>query len=290
MSKKDKLLQWAAGADCWLKKAIGEGNEILYHFVRLLLIAVVAALLVGAAVWLVSAVFNVVAIVFAAFVAAAPYLLAVAIVAGVATFAVHIYRQRRQRRRASETPAASQTPAEVPPPVPADTRPTASDDNIRQALRAADETTRGCLQAVLASLQRFDHRLELLITPAHYTDLFGDNWAFVRQFVESPQGKSVPAVSVMLVELMILYKRAQEVRWVPINNERIRAWWSEAARRRKCLAEMLDAAARPETGDEATGPQASVPRPEAATPSAPKLNSPPSLDDLLRYYEWMNRG
>jgi len=281
---------------------MGEGNEILYHFVRLLAIAVVFALLVGVAVWIVSIVYRAVRLSIAAFIVAAPYLLAIAIVAGIAILSIYIYRKRRQRRRAVEAQSETQSQSEAhlptessppsPPQVPADARPSNEDEKIRVALRATDEATRNGLLAVLASLQRFDHRLELVITPAHYTDVFGDNWAYVRQFVESPQGKSVAAVSVMLVEIMILYKRAQEVRWAPINDERIRAWWHEAARRRKWLADMLDASARAESVYGVEGvpstDMGNVP-PEATGTSAPVLNSPPSLDDLLRYYEWMNR-
>ena len=70
-----------------------------------------------------------------------------------------------------------------------------------------DPQTRDSLAAVLASLQRFDHRLELVITPVHYADIFGDNWVSVRAFVESPQGRSLPDVSAMLLEIIILYKR-----------------------------------------------------------------------------------
>ena len=98
---------------------------------------------------------------------------------------------------------------------------------MRKSLLAADQPTRSALQAVLTTLQAFDHRLELVITPVHYTDLFGDNWAIVRQFVESPHGKSVPETSQALLEIIILYKRAQEARWVPINHDRIHAWWTE---------------------------------------------------------------
>jgi hypothetical protein len=300
VSTKDKLLHRVTAADLWLKKAMGEGNEILYHFVRLLAIAVVFALLVALVIWVVSLLYHAVAAVVSALIIAAPYLLAIAIVAGVVALSVYAYRKRRQRRALEAKPETIEQPeasgrTETPPSRPqrpADARPASDDEKIRHALAGADEATRDSLKGVLASLQRFDHRLELVITPAHYTDLFGDNWAHVRQFVESPQGKSVAAVSVMLVELMILYKRAQEVRWVPINDERIRAWWHEAARRRKWLADLLDSGTLAESvydvqrppSDDADSAQA-----EAALSAAPQFNSPPSLDDMLRYYQWISR-
>jgi hypothetical protein len=298
---KARLIKRVAAADRWLKKSMGEGNEILYHFIRLLAIVALFALLAGAVVWILSILYHAVAAVLSALIAAAPYLLAIAIVAGVVALSVYGYRKRRQRRAAQtksetveqgEASGQTETPPNPPQPLP-NVRPASDDEKIRHALLAADEATQSGLQAVLASLQRFDHRLELVITPAHYTDLFGDNWAHVRQFVESPDGKSVAAVSVMLVEMMILYKRAQEVRWVPINDERIRAWWQEAARRRKWLADMLDAATKAESAYGVEGLSSadagSLPL-EAAEPAIPKLNSPPSLDDMLRYYEWINRS
>ena len=165
-------------------------------------------------------------------------------------------------------------------------------DRIQQSLLAADRQTRSGVENILASLQRFDHRLQLVISPAHYIDLFGDNWATVRQFVESAQGRTVPEVSARLVEIVILYKRAQDVRWVPINHERIHAWWGEAARRRTWLSDQLEAVAKADVSDAPTAeplPQASIiPPPAAPTGTPPQLSVPPTLDDLLRYYEWIN--
>ncbi len=145
---------------------------------------------------------------------------------------------------------------------------------------------------MLAALERFDRRLELAITPAHYMDLLGDNWVEVREFVESAEGRGLPEVSVTLVEIVILYKRAQEVRWAPVNHDRIHAWWSEAARRRKWLSETVQAATA-SSGKAASATEgepssdATAQTSGAARHGPPTLSVPPTLDDLLRYYDWI---
>ncbi len=285
MSVKDKLLRVIAQVDLRLKKVIGEENEILYHFVRLLLAAVILALLVGTAVWIIAAVFQVVSVVFWAFIAAAPYLLAIALLAGGAAFAVRAYRGKPQAQPQPETQSA--VPGRNAPPNGSESQWEPGGDVIRQALLSADQPTRIALEHVLAALQRFDHRLQLVVSPAHYLDLFGDNWAAVRQFVESAQGRSVPEVSAMLVEIIVLYKRAQDARWVPINHERIHAWWGEAARRRKWLSDTLVAAAKSDAANEQEAAERPTARPKPRTGDPPKLGAPPTLDDLLRYYEWI---
>jgi hypothetical protein len=292
MSKLEKLLELPRRVDRRLKKVIGEGNELLYHFVRLLLIAVIFAVVVAVVVEIVLALYRAISIVIGALIVAWPYLLALAIVAGIAALIVFVRRRRAKRRQKVEPPGEATSAVAPQKHSPAVTAARPSDeDTIRRSMLAADQPTRAALQTVLTSLQRFDHRLELVITQVHYTDLFGDNWAVVRQFVESPQGRGVPEVSSALLEIVILYKRAQEARWVPINHDRIHAWWTEAARRRKGLSEVFDstaaqtgpgeAADRPASG--AASPDES-PKPDAATPGVP-----PTLDDLLEYYERMKR-
>jgi hypothetical protein len=287
---KDKLLQASARVDLWLKRVIGAENELLYHFARLLLVAIVLAVLVGLVVWIVAAVFHAVSVVFWAFVAVAPYLFAVAILVGGAMFAITAYRKKA--RKPPEPESQNAMPGRSAPRNPPNAHEEAGGDGIQQSLLAADRETRSGVESVLATLQRFDHRLQLVISPAHYIDLFGDNWAAVRQFVESPQGRSVTDVSAALVEIVILYKRAQDVRWVPINHDRIHAWWGEAARRRKYLSDASEAAAH---GDDSNVPK-SEPLPQSSiapqqfprTGTPPHLSAPPTLDDLLRYYEWTN--
>jgi hypothetical protein len=290
MSKLDKFLELPRRFDRWLKKAIGEGNELLYHFVRLLLIAIVFALVVAIVVEIALAVFRAISIVVAALIVALPYLLAIAIIAGIVAI-VYFYRKRSGRLKKSETPSHVDEQDLQPIKV----RATQSDDpDMRRSLLAADQQTRSALQIVLTSLQRFDHRLEMIITHVHYTDLFGDNWAIVRQFVESPQGKGVPDVSAALVEIIILYKRAQEARWVPINHDRIHAWWAEAARRRKWLSEVFESTAAAATAgvlkESGSGASVDAPSPDAAKAISSKPGVPPTLDDLLQYYEQMNQG
>ncbi len=99
----------------------------------------------------------------------------------------------------------------------------------------------------------------------------------------------MPEVSAALVEIVILYKRSQEVRWAPINHERIHAWWSEAARRRKALSDALDAAAAITRNDAASASEmTAAPPSQPRHGDPPKLGAPPTLDDLLRYHEWLN--
>ena len=291
MNQLDKFLEMPRRVDRWLKKSIGEGNELLYHFVRLFLIAVVFALVVAVAVEIVLLILRVVSIVVAAVIAALPYLLALAIAGGIAASIIYVRRKRAKRGQKAETPGEA-TSAVVPQklsPVKSPTGPSDDDPGVRRSLLAADQPTRSALQTVLTSLQRFDHRLELVITQIHYTDLFGDNWAIVRQFVESPQGKIVPDVSSALLEIIILYKRAQEARWVPINQDRIHAWWTEAARRRKWLSEVFESTAVQSGPGEAEDPSTrGEPLPdELSKPVAPSPGVPPTLDDLLQYYERM---
>jgi hypothetical protein len=285
MSVKDKLLRATARVDIWLKKVIGAENEILLHFARLLLAAVILSLLVGVAVWIIAAVFHAVSIVFWAFVAAAPYLLAIALLAGGVALAVRAYRRKSQVHPQPDAQGAM--PGRSAPSNGSEAQQEVDGDAIRQALLTANQPTRSALEHVLAALQRFDHRLQLVISPAHYLDLFGDNWAAVRQFVESVHGRSVPEASAKLVEIIVLYKRAQDARWVPINHERIHAWWGEAARRRKWLSGALEAAAKSAAVEKRANDEFRTARPEPRTGDPPKFNAPPTLDDLLRYYEWI---
>ena len=293
MPKLDKFLEAPRRVDRWLKKAVGEGNELLYHFVRLLLIAVVFALVVGVLVEIVWLIWRAVSLVFAAFIVALPYLLALAFIGGIAALVVYYRRKKSKGLQKAESPgkAGGAIAPQKLSAAKSETRPSDDDPGLRRSLLAADNQTRSALQSVLTSLLRFDHRLELVITPIHYTDLFGDNWAIVRQFVESPPGRSVPEVSAALLEIVILYKRAQEARWVPINHDRIHAWWTEAARRRKWLSELFDSTAAE------SGPGAPEGRPasdasspdEPPKPVAPTPGVAPTLDDLLQYYERMKR-
>ncbi len=210
MSNLDKFLEVPRRVDRWLKKVIGQENDLLYHFVRLLLIAIVFALVVAVVVEIVWLIWRAMSLAFSAFIVALPYLLAAAIIAGVAALTVYVRRKRSKRPQRAETPgeaAGAIAPQKLSPASP-QTRPPDDDPGISRSLLSADQPTRGALQAVLTSLQRFDHRLELVITQVHYTDLFGDNWAVVRQFVESPQGRGMTEVSAALLEIIILYKRA----------------------------------------------------------------------------------
>ena len=297
MSPKDKLVQWTASVNLWLKKVIGDENVILFHFAQFALVAVIVVLLVGLALWFVALAFQAVAMVVAAFVAALPYLLALAVIVGAVAFSINAYRSKGLKRRREVEgrnevvgPSALHTFAEA--------RSTDDAAAVRQSLLAADPQTRKHLESVLASLQRFDHRLQLVITPVHYADVFGDNWVSVREFVESAQGGKVPEVSAKLVEIIILYKRAQDARWVPVNHERIHAWWSEAARRRKWLSDAVEATASGFGLAEAVRepkatslPEIGVvpPSPERQKGTAPKFSAPATLEELLRYYEWVDR-
>ncbi len=296
MSIKDKLRQLTAGVDLWLKKVIGEENVILYHFAQYALIAIILVLLVSAVVWIVALLFQAVSFVVAAIVMALPYLLALAVIAGVVALSIYALRIKTSKRR-REVQRHSGVEGQNAPYKQAAADPADEGAAVRRSLLAADQRTRRSLESVLASLQRFDHRLELVITPAHYADLFGDNWVNVRVFAESSLGRNVPEVSTKLVEIIILYKRAQEARWVPVNHERIQAWWSEASRRRKWLVDAVESTAsdaglaevrtQPEAGPIPEIGVAST-SPETREGAAPELSVSPTLDQLLRYYEWVD--
>ncbi len=293
MPKLENFLAVPRRVDRWLKKLIGEENELLYYFVRLLLIVVIFALIVAVLVEIVWLIWRAVSLVFAAFIAARWYLLALAIIGGIA--ALVVYYRRKKSKGLQKTDSPGEVGGAIAPQkhstAKLETRPAEDDLGLRKSLLAADNQTRSALQSVLTSLLRFDHRLELVITPIHYTDLFGDNWAIVRQFVESPPGRSVPEVSTALLEIVILYKRAQEARWVPINHDRIHAWWTEAARRRKWLSELFESTAAESGPGAPKGHPASdaSPRDEPPKPIAPTPGVAPTLDDLLQYNERMKR-
>ena len=108
-----------------------------------------------------------------------------------------------------------------------------------------DQETTHKVETVLDSLRRFDRRLAVAITPPHYSDLVGDNWTNVREFAESPQGRSVPELAALLVEIIILYRQAEEMLWVPKNLERVERWWGEASEKRRWLSDIVEAARIP---------------------------------------------
>jgi hypothetical protein len=113
---------------------------------------------------------------------------------------------------------------------------------IRRSLPAARESAKESLRNLLASLSRFDHRLELSITPQHYADLFADHWVEIREFVESAAGRDLPDVSALLVEIIICYTQAQELLSTPWDREPIESCWRSASRRRKFLCDAVEAA------------------------------------------------
>jgi energy-coupling factor transporter transmembrane protein EcfT len=339
MNVKDKARKMIETVDRWLWKLVGEENDIIFHFLRIVLACVLLTVLVVLAAGIVALLWKAVLILVAAIVAAAPYLVAIAVVAGVVALLVFVNRSNeRQRRLETKRRNAQQRQAEE--------RQRARNLRIRQSVLAADQKTRSNIESVVASLRRFDHRLELAITPAHYTDLFGDNWVEVREFAESSCGRKVPEVSGLLVEIIILYKQAQDVPWVPETLWQLQGWWRQASQKRKWLSEILEAAQAPapiasdaivldaEIVEEAEilpipemrvkpppsplGKGRTTPIPEmavqpppapamaqpsqppqtpreapavafvAAVGPAPRLSSPPTLEELQRYCIWIN--
>ena len=199
-------------------------------------------MLLALAFGIVAALWKAVLIVVAALVVAAPYLAVIAIVACLAVFLVLLKRlndrlNERQRLRESERQNALNKQEEE--------RQTANAIRIQQSVLAADLKTRDSIETIIASLRRFDHRLEVAITPAHYTDLFGDNWVNVREFSESSCGRKVPEVSAMLVDIIICYKQAQNIAWIPENVRVMQSWWSQASKKRKWLSDLVAAAQAP---------------------------------------------
>ncbi len=235
MNVKDKLTKAMEAVDRALWKLVGAENEILFHFLRVVLACVLLAVLLALALGVVVVLWMAVSVLLAAMVAAAPYLVAIAVFLGlVALWGFHLRREERNKIRETERQNDLKQQAEE--------RQRARNQRIRESLLAADAKTMNSMEAVLASLRRFDHRLEVAITPAHYTDLFGDNWVNVREFAESPQGRSVPDMSALLVGVMILYKQAQDLPWIPENLRLMQSVWGEASKKRKLLSDLLEAA------------------------------------------------
>lgn len=238
MKIKDQFIRATQVVDRWLWKLVGKENDILFHFLRIVLGCVLLAVLVAAALGVGKVLAMVIPPLIAALVAAIPYLITIAVFLGIVGLLVlqsrHEKRQRFREREKQETLKRQ-----------AEDRQRARAVRIRQSVLAADPTTRKHIESVLASLRRFDHRLELSLTPDHYMNLFGDNWVNVREFAESSYGRKVPEVSGLLVEIIILYKQAQEIPWIPDNLRRMQAWWGEASRKRKWLSEIMDEAQAP---------------------------------------------
>src|SRR3989442_1625120 len=107
MSKLDKFLEVPRRVDRWLKKVIGAENDLLYHFARLLLIAVVFAMVVAVVVEIVLLIFRAISVAVAAFLVALPYLLALAIVAGIVALVVYLRRKRAKRLPKADSPGES---------------------------------------------------------------------------------------------------------------------------------------------------------------------------------------
>ena len=245
MSIKDNFIKAKESVERWLWKLVGKENAILFHFLRFVLACILFALLLALTVGIVAVLWKAVLILIAFIIAAASYLIVIAVFSGVVALLVLKNRsEKRQRLRERELQNYQQKQAEE--------RQRARNVKIRQSLLTVDQKTRNNIEAVIASLRRFDHRLELAITPAHYTDLFGDNWVNVREFAESSQGRNVQEVSGLLVEIIILYKQAQDIPWVPENLRRMQLWWGEASKKRKWLSEIVEAA-------QATAPIVSAP-------------------------------
>src|SRR5208282_5397464 len=99
MNRKDKLLQVTARVNFWLKKVIGKENVILYHFAQFALVAIIVVLLVSVAVWIAALLFQAISIVVAALVVALPYLLTIAVIAGVVALLIYVYRFGKSKRR-----------------------------------------------------------------------------------------------------------------------------------------------------------------------------------------------
>ncbi|MEI8376134.1 MAG: hypothetical protein WCJ35_25220 [Planctomycetota bacterium] len=245
MSIKDNLVKAKESIDRWLWKLVGKENAILFHFLRFVLACILLAVLLALAVGIVAVLWKAVLLLIAFIIAAGSYLIVIAVFSGVVALVVLKYRsEERQRLRERELQNYQQKQAEE--------RQRARNVKIRQSLLTVDQKTRNNIETVVASLRRFEHRLELAITPAHYTDLFGDNWVNVREFAESSQGRNVQEVSGLLVEIIILYKQAQDIPWIPENLRRMQGWWGEASRKRKWLSEIVETA-------QATAPIVSAP-------------------------------
>ncbi len=235
MIDKHKASQVIASVNCWLKKAVGEENDILFHFVRFVLVVVLVALAVLLVAALVVGVVKAIQVVVAVVVPALPLVILAAVAVGIVAVIYMSNRSNRARMlQERQTQEALRRQAEE--------RERLRGISIRETLLAAYETTQTKVKNILAGLRRFDHRLEVSITPAHYSDLFGDNWVNVREFTESPHGRSVPDVSALLVEIIISYGRAQQMPWTAENLGRVRSCWIEASRKLKWMSYLLETA------------------------------------------------
>ena len=183
MIGKHQASHLIASVNRWLKKAVGEENDILFHFVRFMLAVVLSAVAVLLVAALVVGVVKAALIVYAAVVAALPLVILVVVVLGVIALTYMANRSYQARMlREWQIQEALQRQAEE--------RERLKGISIQETLLAADETTQTRVRNVLAGLRRFDHRLEVSITPAHYTDLFGDNWVNVREFTETSRAEA----------------------------------------------------------------------------------------------------
>ena len=188
MNIKDRIIKATEAVDRSLWKLVGKENDILFHFLRLVLGCVLLAVLIAAALGVGSVLAMAIPPLFAALAVALPYLVTIAVFLGIVGLLVLQNRhERRQRLRERERQETLKRQAEE--------RQRARAVRIHQSLLAADPTTQKHIESVLASLRRFDHRLELSLTPDHYMNLFGDNWVNVREFAESSYGRGVPEVS-----------------------------------------------------------------------------------------------
>ena len=104
MNFKDKARKMIETVDRWLWKLVGKENDILFHFLRIVLGCVLLAVLVAAALGVGSVLAMVIPPLIAALVAAIPYLITIAVFSGIVGLLVLQNRhEKRQRLRERET-------------------------------------------------------------------------------------------------------------------------------------------------------------------------------------------
>ena len=156
MSVKDKLLRVIAQVDLRLKKVIGEENEILYHFVRLLLAAVILACWSARRFGLLPPCFKWSRSFSGPSLPRRTYLLAIALLAGAARSRCGLIAGSLKR---SHSPKHNRRfPAATLHPTGPNRNGSLEATLSGKRCSRRDQPTRIALEHVLAALQRFDHR------------------------------------------------------------------------------------------------------------------------------------
>lgn len=99
MNVKDKFNKVTERVDRGLWKLVGKENDILFHFLRIVLACISVAVLGGIAFAVIALLWRAVLMLSPVIVGAAPYLVAIAVVLGIVAIRVFINRSKESKRR-----------------------------------------------------------------------------------------------------------------------------------------------------------------------------------------------